>query len=82
MPPALAINALKRAATGTHLAVGQARIEAELQDSISGSQLAAMVDERAGGKTFEGKFGKWNDTKAAFDHWAENLNTRLSALGN
>ena len=39
-----------------------------------------MVDERAGGKTFEGKFGKWNDTKAAFEHWAAGLKSLLAGL--
>jgi len=80
LPPMIVLSALKRAATGTHLAVGKARIEVEMLDSMTGSQLAAAVAERAGGKVIRGKFGKWNDTTAAFDYWAERLKDRLAEL--
>jgi hypothetical protein len=80
MPPMIVISALKRVATGSHLAVGKARIEVELLDSMTGAQLAAVVDERAGRKMLRGKLGKWNDTKASFDHWAGRLKKRLAEL--
>ena len=80
LPPMVVVTSLKKAATGTHLAVGKTGVEAEILDAQTGKQLAAMVDERAGGKTFKGKFGKWNDTKAAFDHWAGRLKARLATL--
>ncbi|MEE8414726.1 MAG: DUF3313 domain-containing protein [Desulfobacterales bacterium] len=55
LPPAIAIDWGKKLATGTHAFVGKAAIEAEVLDSLSYVRLAAAVDERAGGKTFEGK---------------------------
>jgi hypothetical protein len=80
MPPMMLVSALKRVATGSNLAVGKARIEVEMLDSATGSQLAAAVDEHAGRKVFKGKLGKWNDTQAAFDHWAGRLKDRLATL--
>lgn len=80
MPPMIAASTLKRVATGSHLAVGMARVEAEMLDSNTNRQIAAMAGERVGGMTFVGKFGKWNDTQAAVDHWAETFMGRLEKL--
>lgn len=78
LPPGLAISALKQAITGKALGVGQAGVEVEIVDSDSGDQLAAAVDERVGGKTFKGKFDKWDDVKKSIDYWSEKLRTRLT----
>jgi len=80
LPPLIAASALKRLVTGTNLAVGKARLEFEALDSMTGRQLAANIEQRAGAKTFEGKFDKWSDTKSAFDYWAGRLRDRLTEL--
>jgi hypothetical protein len=80
MPPMLVLSALKRVATGSNIAVGKAQVEMEVLDSMTGVRLAARVDKRVGRKTFKGKFGKWNDSQAAFDYWAKKLKDRLSEL--
>jgi hypothetical protein len=80
LPPMVAVSALKRLLQGTNLAVGDARLEFEALDSMTGRQLGAGIDHRAGAKTFKGKFDKWSDTKSAFDYWAERLRDRLAKL--
>lgn len=82
MPPGVAITLIKRAAVGSHSAVGLARIEMELHDSQTQVRLAAAVDERAGKKwpgTFD-KWKKWQDAQDAYDYWATQLRTRLAEL--
>jgi hypothetical protein len=78
LPPALAVSALKAAVTGKATAVGTARVEMELKDVTTNTRLMAAVDERVGGKSFEGKFDKWDDVKQAFDYWAGRLGARLA----
>lgn len=78
LPPALVIGALKTAFTGSSTGVGAAGVEVELQDSVTGERLAAMVDRRVGTKTFEGKFDKWDDVKEAIDYWSQRLKERLA----
>ena len=78
-PPALALNALKSVTFGKGVGVGEAQMEAELSDSLTGKRLGAAVDKRVGGKTFGGKFDKWDDAKNSFDFWAERLRTRLES---
>jgi hypothetical protein len=80
LPPAIAIDWGKKLATGTHAFVGKAAIEAEVLDSLSYVRLAAAVDERAGGKTFEGKTSKWSDVQESFDYWANRFKVRLKEL--
>jgi hypothetical protein len=50
----------------------------ELKDARTNVRLMAAVDERVGGKTFEGKFDKWDDVQQAFDYWAGRLKARLA----
>lgn len=78
LPPAIALSALKQLATGVPTGVGSAAIEAELLDARSGQRLMAAVDERVGGKTFQGKFDKWDDVTDAYDYWAQRLKDRLA----
>lgn len=66
--------------TGTHAFVGKAAIEAEILDSLSGTRLAAMVDERAGGKTASGVTDEWSDVTEAYGYWADRLRLRLAEL--
>jgi hypothetical protein len=79
MPPALIIDAVKFAATGTHTAVGEASLEGELTDSVTGARLMAAVDARAGRKALaSGNFTRWGDVQDAFDFWAGRLRIRLN----
>jgi len=80
LPPAIALNLLKKIATGTSAFVGDARIELEILDGITGRRLIALVDERAGTKSFKGKFDKWDDVHQAFNFWAKKTETRLVEL--
>ena len=80
IPIGIGVTAVNRLATGTHSAVGQAGIEGEVLDSVSGERLLAAVDRRAGRKVLRGKFGTWNDVKEAHDYWAEKLRKRLGEL--
>jgi len=80
LPPAIALNLIKKVATGTSSFVGDARIEVEVLDGITGRRLIAAVDERAGSKVFKGKFDKWDDVHQAFNYWANKLQTRLVEL--
>ncbi|HBN26076.1 MAG TPA: hypothetical protein DD405_01235 [Desulfobacteraceae bacterium] len=45
---------------GKHSAVGSARLEWELIDSLTEKRLFAGVDERAGAK-YTGKFDQWKN---------------------
>lgn len=79
VPVGLAVSALERVAFGKTATTGFVRIEAEALDPMTGTQLAAMVDERAGSKV-TGKFDKWNkwqDARNAFDYWAWHLRISL-----
>lgn len=62
--------------------VGEATVEAEIVDSITGRRLAAAVDQRAGTKAISGRmFKKWGDFEAAAEFWAESLTRTLTKLG-
>lgn len=80
LPIGLALSTLKRMVFGTHLSVGEASIEAEVVDSMTGERLAAAVDRRAGRKWGAGNFSSWGDVDAAFEYWAEVLRERLEEL--
>ncbi|MCE9615054.1 MAG: DUF3313 domain-containing protein [Lentisphaerae bacterium] len=81
MPIGLALSVVKTAATGTPMAVGSARVEAEFLDGQSNVRLAAIVDERAGRKVdVAGNFSKWDDVRDAFDFWAARTRERLAEL--
>jgi hypothetical protein len=79
LPPARLLSNVQSMATGTHAFVGKAAIEGEVLDSQTNQRLAAMVDERAGGKTLSGSTNSWRDVYAAYDYWAQGLVKRLEA---
>jgi hypothetical protein len=74
------IDALTKLATGAHAFVGRAAIEVEVLDAVSNRRLAAAVDERAGGKSFEDSTDTWSDVERAYDFWAERLAVRLATF--
>ncbi len=84
VPIGLALSAVKRAATGTHLSIGKAYAEAEILDAVTGKRLAAAVDGRAGRKVTGrlDKFSRWKDAQDACDYWAERIRLRLDQLSD
>ena len=52
VPQARVLSAIKMAATGTYAFVGSAQGAMKLNDSVSGTLLAAAVDKRVGGTYF------------------------------
>ena len=82
IPIGVAASGLKRAAVGTNLNVGKARIEAEMVDAQTNERLFAVVDARAGRK-YTGKFDKWKewqDARDSYDYWAKRVKMRLAEL--
>jgi len=67
-------------ATDTRGFVGEATVEAEITDSVTGTRLAAGVDERAGTKAYRAGLKEWSHVKRAFEYWAERLRERLAEL--
>lgn len=79
VPQMLLISNIKKMATGTQAFVGDAAVEGELLDSLTGERLAAFVDKRSGGKSVERiGAGAWDDFRNACKVWAELMATRLA----
>ena len=74
IPIGLAISSVKRAATGVHANVGQASVEAEFLDSVTGERVAAALDRKVGGKAeFVDGMSKWGHVREAFQFWSGRL---------
>lgn len=81
IPFGAAASSAKAIVTGKHLSVGEIGAECEGVDSLTGKRLFAAVDARVGQKwtlKFD-KFNKWHTAEDAFDFWATQLKTRLTA---
>lgn len=77
-PGGLVLSTLSRAATGAHLYVGRATVEAEVVDSTTEQRFIALVDREAGAKHQVGQGAKeWGHVKAMFDAWALDFRKRL-----
>jgi hypothetical protein len=61
---------------GKPLATGGASMEAELLDSQTSEQIAALVETRQTRKVYGG-LSQWDDAKAVMDGWAKRLYDRL-----
>jgi hypothetical protein len=70
IPVGLAVNLIKKGATGKYIGIGSASMEAELLDSVSNERICVAIDEKPGGKF---KLGKLSPAKGAFDYWAKRL---------
>lgn len=78
IPVGMLVAGATKAVSDDNLGTGEAGSEFELLDSVTGIRLAAAVDRRQGGK---GVFrGKWDDTKDAFDYWADLFKKRLAEM--
>ena len=80
VPQARLFSKVKKLTTGTEAFVGGAAIEAEIVDSVSGSRLMAMVDEKSGSKSIKGSTNTWSDVEKAYQEWAQGLKNRLEKL--
>jgi len=54
--------------------VGEASVEAEARDSVTGELLGAVVDRRAGTKALgDSTFDSWGDVRRIFNTWVEQV---------
>lgn len=62
---------------------GQAAVEIELMDAVTGQLIGAGVGHRVGRRTVSkdltSTFKKWDDARAAYETWAEQLRGNLKA---
>jgi hypothetical protein len=70
VPVGLAVSLVKKGATGEYVGIGNASMEVEFLDSVSGERIAAAVDTAPGGK-FD--VGKYSPAKSAFEFWAKRV---------
>ena len=57
--------------------LGGASMEGEVVDSITGEQIAAVVQSQKGKKLSLAGLSKWGDAKAVMDGWAQSFKERL-----
>jgi hypothetical protein len=67
----------------TSAGLGSVSMEAELLDSQTGKQIAALIEAQKGRRLSFSGLKKWGDAKAVMDGWAERFSKRLDeAHGN
>ena len=72
-----AINILPQASL-LGMGIGGASMEAEIVDSVTGKQIAAVVESKQGGRIPFTNLGNWTAAKKVMDSWAERFQKRLS----
>lgn len=70
VPVGLAVNIVKRGATGEYTGIGSATAEVEFLDSLTNERVAVGIDTAPGGKL---DIGKLSPVESAFEYWAERL---------
>jgi len=80
VPQLRTVTTIGGMAADSRVFAGEAGVEGELTDSLSGDRLAAAVDERVGSKTIRGGLKEWSQVDDAFEFWAEQLRKRLAEL--
>jgi hypothetical protein len=81
IPIGLALSTVKKAATGSHIGMGEVSFEGEMIDSQSGEILAAVVDSETGKKYKLAKStSKWGHAVDIFNGWAQTFRARLDKL--
>jgi len=81
VPVGLAFSHVKKAATGSHIGMGEVSFEAELLDSQTNEVLAAVIDSQTGKKYKIGKSTtEWGHAKEIFKLWAKTFRKRLDKL--
>lgn len=72
MPVGIAISLVKKGATGEHMNVGGAAMEAEILDAQTNDRVAVLIDDRKGTKyKIQDGMTKWGYTKEVFGTWAK-----------
>jgi len=61
----------------TGLGLGQASVEGEVVDSVSGTQLAAAIESQTGSRFSFSGLSKWGDVEAVMNDWAARLVKRI-----
>lgn len=61
------------------MGVGGAALEAEILDTMTDKQIAAIVETQKGSNSPFTGLGKWGSTKEVIDEWAERFEARLSS---
>ncbi len=56
---------------------GEAAMEGEVIDSITGKQLAALVESQRGSQFELDTFSEYDDARDVMDHWAQRFRQRL-----
>jgi len=73
----VALAAVPQARMATGAGVGGAAMEAEFVDSVTGKQIAAVVESKAGSRVPFTGLSNWGGAKSAIDEWAKRLRQRL-----
>ena len=78
IPVGLALSHVKKAATGSHIGMGEVAIESELLDSQTNEILAAVIDSKTGTKYKVGKStSKWGHAIDIFNTYGQTVRKRL-----
>lgn len=77
-PQARLLSTVKELATGKPAIVGEASMEAKVSDAETRKVLAAVADQRVGGKKLDAElFDSWSDVNAILECWAKLARFRL-----
>jgi hypothetical protein len=77
------VNLLRNAAasiSGESPFVGEASVEAEFTDGLSGEVLLARVERRVGARGMRTTTTRWRDVEEILWYWGENIRYRLCKL--
>lgn len=81
VPIGLALSTVKKAATGSHIGMGEVTFEGEMVDSQSGEVLGSVIDSETGTKYKIAKSAsKWGHAVDIFNSWAQTFRARLDKL--
>lgn len=73
LPIGIGLNAVKYAATGKQLGVGEITAEIKVTDAMSGVLMGAALDKRVGGKSPKGITDTWYNADEALKYWAKKV---------
>ena len=71
VPVGLAINLVKKGASGSWSGSGATSMEVMVLDSMTNEVIAVAIDDRTAG--FTERFSKWGSAQEAFKFWAQRL---------
>lgn len=78
VPVGLALSAVKKAVTGSHIGMGEVAIEGEVVDAQTNEILGAVIDSKTGKKYKIAKgTSKWGHAIDIFNTWGQNVRARL-----